>query len=195
MVMVLTFFKFFFSRNLTDEQLEQYKAAPEDFTVEGVKLEEGELRIKYTLAADGLAGDLAHRYEADSAGGILVLLNVQPDDSMRDEGTAREIINRVQKLRKEAKLVPTDAIRVYYRLKGAKEGGDLRRVLVDLREYILAGLKTEFVDLEGGKTKPPAEFLISSESDIKGEVIELAIERLSPSPAATTATSGQGKLF
>lgn len=166
--------------------------------MEGVKLEEGELRIKYTLAADGLAGDLAHRYEADSAGGILVLLNVQPDDSMRDEGTAREIINRVQKLRKEAKLVPTDAIRVYYRLKGGKEeggGGDLRRVLVDFREYILAGLKTEFVDLEGGKTKPPAEFLISSESDIKGEVIELAIERLSPSPATTAATSGQGKLF
>lgn len=170
--------------------------------MEGVKLEAGELRINYTLAASGLNEDLAAKYEADSANGILVLLNVQADGSMKDEGTAREIINRVQKLRKEAKLVPTDQIRVYYRLlpvdlKTAEKEKettpvDLARVVVDFREYILASLKADFVDLASSEVKAPAEFLISSRSDIKGEPIELAIERISQTTiSATSATQGK----
>lgn len=160
--------------------------------MEGVPLEAGELRIKYTLAASGLNEDLAAKYEADSANGILVLLNVQADESMKDEGTAREIINRVQKLRKEAKLVPTDQIRVYYRLlpveKGKEKIVDLGRVVVDFREYILASLKADFVDL-GSVKEAPAEFLISARSEVKGEPIELAIERLS------MATTAQGEFW
>lgn len=32
---------------------------------------------------------------------VLVLLDVSPDQSMLDEGVAREVINRIQKLRKK----------------------------------------------------------------------------------------------
>jgi Domain of unknown function (DUF5915) len=32
---------------------------------------------------------------------ILVLLDISPDESMLDEGLAREVINRIQKLRKK----------------------------------------------------------------------------------------------
>ena len=32
---------------------------------------------------------------------ILVLLDVNPEESMLDEGLAREVINRIQKLRKK----------------------------------------------------------------------------------------------
>ena len=32
---------------------------------------------------------------------VLVLLDVTPDQSMMDEGVAREVINRIQKLRKK----------------------------------------------------------------------------------------------
>lgn len=127
---------------------------------------------------------------------------------MRDEGTAREIINRVQKLRKEAKLVPTDQIRVYYRLlpldlKTAEKENvnpsstttpvDLARVVVDFREYILSSLKADFVDLASSEVKAPADFLISSRSDIKGESIELALEQLSQTnTTATTTSASQG---
>lgn len=34
---------------------------------------------------------------------VLVLLDVSPDQSMVDEGVAREVINRVQKLRKKVR--------------------------------------------------------------------------------------------
>lgn len=34
---------------------------------------------------------------------VLVLLDVTPDQSMVDEGVAREVINRIQKLRKKVR--------------------------------------------------------------------------------------------
>ena len=43
-----------------------------------------------------------------------MLLNVLQDQSMKDEGLAREAINLVQKLRKEAHVTPSDAVSVYY---------------------------------------------------------------------------------
>ena len=36
---------------------------------------------------------------------ILILLDVTPDQSMLDEGLAREVINRIQKLRKKVRLL------------------------------------------------------------------------------------------
>lgn len=48
---------------------------------------------------------------------VLVLLNVVQDQSMKDEGLAREAINLVQKLRKEAHVTPSDAVTVYYEVE------------------------------------------------------------------------------
>ena len=33
---------------------------------------------------------------------------------MKDEGVSREVVNRIQKLKKKAKLVPTDEVTVFY---------------------------------------------------------------------------------
>lgn len=159
-------------RALTDEQLEKYREAPDNFQVEGQKLEPGELNIKYTLAASGLTDNLAQKFEADSADGVLVLLNVQADDSLKDEGIAREIINRVQKLRKEAKLLPSDPIHVYYRLKDAE---DMKRVCNNMKSYIENALKTPFTDLAPIRWCKQPEFLIHADYNIKGEFIHLAI--------------------
>lgn len=174
-------------RNLTDEQLLQYQVDPDSFEVEGYKLEANEIRIKYTLAESGLDQNLADKYEADSQGGILVLLNVQQDSSMKDEGTAREIINRVQKLRKEARLVPSDPITVYYQLLPVPEDEktvDLERVCVEFAEYIKNSLKAEFIDMAPIRWVKAPEFLIESTSDIKGESIKLAIQLHASSASA-----------
>ena len=99
-------------KNLTDEQLQEYQKNPAEYEICGQKLEEGELKIMYALGQSD--GDATKKYEAHADGEILVLLDIQPDVSMKDEGIAREVINRIQKLRKKANLVPTDAIAVYY---------------------------------------------------------------------------------
>ena len=65
--------------------------------------------MRYSAAGPTAA---ASQYEAHSDNDLLVLLDTTPDQAMLDEGVAREIINRVQKLRKKASLVPTDAVSV-----------------------------------------------------------------------------------
>lgn len=56
------------------------------------------------------------QYEADFDENVIVLLDVTPDEEMVNEGVLRDILNRIQRLRKEYKLVPTDAIEVYYQV-------------------------------------------------------------------------------
>lgn len=62
---------------------------------------------------------------------------------MLDEGTAREIINRIQKLRKKAHLVPTDSITVYYNISPE---GDLSRVAKEFKDFIINVLKVPFIE-------------------------------------------------
>ncbi|THG07358.1 hypothetical protein TEA_025863 [Camellia sinensis var. sinensis] len=55
--------------------------------------------------------------EVDAAGDgdVLVILDLRPDESLLEAGVAREVVNRIQKLRKKAGLEPTDLVEVYFR--------------------------------------------------------------------------------
>ena len=44
---------------------------------------------------------LSSQYHAHADGSLLVLLDVTPSQEMVDEGIAREVINKIQKLRKK----------------------------------------------------------------------------------------------
>lgn len=61
------------------------------------------------------------RYETNTDRDVLVLLDVQRYPELEQEGIAREVINRVQRLRKKAGLLPTDEINMYYRLTNDPE--------------------------------------------------------------------------
>ncbi|OIV94953.1 hypothetical protein TanjilG_22150 [Lupinus angustifolius] len=54
--------------------------------------------------------------EIDAAGDgdVLVILDLHPDESLFESGAAREIVNRIQKLRKKVGLEPTDTVEVYF---------------------------------------------------------------------------------
>ncbi|KAH9303151.1 hypothetical protein KI387_014734, partial [Taxus chinensis] len=45
---------------------------------------------------------------------VLVVLDLRPDETLFEAGVAREIVNRVQKLRKKAGLEPTDSVEIYF---------------------------------------------------------------------------------
>ena len=48
-----------------------------------------------------VAESLSSRYHAHASGTLLVLLDATPSQEMVDEGVAREVINKIQKLRKK----------------------------------------------------------------------------------------------
>lgn len=55
--------------------------------------------------------------EMDAAGDgdVLVILDLRTDDSLFEAGVAREVVNRIQKLRKKAALEPTDMVEVFFK--------------------------------------------------------------------------------
>lgn len=111
--------------------------------IAGHLIDVSEIRIIFN--ADAVTSE---KYEVHSDNDVVVLLNVTPDSSMQDEGIAREIINRVQKLRKKAHLVPTDEIKIFY-----KADGDLLRVAKEYTSFIEDTTKATFCLIEKRTSK------------------------------------------
>ncbi|KAI9708879.1 MAG: isoleucine--tRNA ligase [Chrysothrix sp. TS-e1954] len=93
-------------------------------TVDGIALSREDLVIKRSLPVSETSKDLLTATD-DS---VLIILDCAIYPSLLEEGLAREIINRVQRLRKKAGLVPTDDVKMEYRVLRDPEGLDLQGV-------------------------------------------------------------------
>ncbi|XP_061583415.1 isoleucine--tRNA ligase, cytoplasmic [Cololabis saira] len=153
-------------KELTNEQLEAFQKTG-SIMVDGNELHEEDLRLMYTF--DQSSGSAAN-YEAHSDDQVLVLLDVTPDQSMVDEGVAREVINRIQKLRKKGRLVPSDEITVYYRCQ--PEGEYLASVVQAHTDFILATTKAPLLPYPVPKT---ASVIIEEKTQLKGSDLEFTI--------------------
>ncbi|CEG79060.1 Putative Isoleucyl-tRNA synthetase [Rhizopus microsporus] len=95
---------------ISSEQIKEF-AKTKELVVAGIKVTDEDLNVIRYFEASG--GTL---YEANTDKDTLILMDVKLYPELEEEGIAREIINRVQRLRKKANLLPTDEISVYYRL-------------------------------------------------------------------------------
>ncbi|XP_068763556.1 isoleucine--tRNA ligase, cytoplasmic [Struthio camelus] len=155
-------------KELKSEQLEKFQETGA-IVVEGHELHGEDLRLMYTF--DQVAGGSA-QFEAHSDAQVLVLLDVTPDQSMVDEGVAREVINRIQKLRKKRNLVPTDEITVYYRSN--PEGDYLDTVIKEHMDFIFATVKASLKPYPVPTSK---EVLIQERTQLKGSELEITLVR------------------
>ena len=81
-------------------------------TVEGIELLEEDLIVKRGLKED----DSSKTFETNTDDDVLTILDAAIYPDLAREGLAREVINRVQQLRKRAKLVPTDDVKMEYKV-------------------------------------------------------------------------------
>ncbi|GAA6107926.1 isoleucine--tRNA ligase, cytoplasmic [Tachysurus ichikawai] len=153
-------------KELKSEQLENFQKMG-CITVDGHELREEDLRLMYTF--DQKSGT-ATQYEAHSDGQLLVLLDITPDQSMVDEGVAREVINRIQKLRKKGHLVPSDEITVYYSSEPA--GDYLDKVIQAHSDFILATTKAPLKPYPHPKN---ASVIVQEKTQLKGSDLDLTI--------------------
>ncbi|XP_061147460.1 isoleucine--tRNA ligase, cytoplasmic [Syngnathus typhle] len=162
-------------KELSSDQVEAFQKKG-SIVVDGHELHEEDLRLMYTF---NQSSDSAAQYEAHSDAQVLVLLDVSPDQSMVDEGVAREVINRVQKLRKKGHLVPSDEITVYYR---CQPGGEyLGSVIQAHTDFILATTKAPLLPYPVPKG---AGVIIQEKTQLKGSDLELTIVKGSSAPRA-----------
>ncbi|KAM5260283.1 isoleucine--tRNA ligase, cytoplasmic isoform 2-T3 [Hipposideros larvatus] len=165
-------------KQLTSEELEQFQKSG-TIVVGGHELHEEDIRLMYTF--DQAPGGMV-QFEAHSDAQVLVLLDVSPDQSMVDEGMAREVINRIQKLRKKCNVVPTDEIIVYYTAKS--EGKYLNTIIESHTEFICATIKAP---LKPYPVPPSDKILIQEKMQLKGSDLEITLTRGSSEPGPACA--------
>lgn len=107
-----------------------------------------------------------HGWLVEAEGGMTVALDTEITQELRKEGFAREFVNRVQNMRKDAGFNVTDRISVYYTGTDA-----LVSALESMRDYIAR--ETLAVDIHS--TLHAGEF--STKEVINGEKCEISIER------------------
>jgi isoleucyl-tRNA synthetase len=80
--------------NLPSDEVKRFLTTKE-LMVNGIKLVEGDIQVSRYFDST------ASQYVANAGRDVLVLLNTVVDAELLTEGTAREVINRVQRLRKK----------------------------------------------------------------------------------------------
>ncbi|XP_046393549.1 isoleucine--tRNA ligase, cytoplasmic isoform X2 [Ischnura elegans] len=174
-------------KELTDAQIHQFLASG-SIDVLGHKLESEDLRIMFNFTGEA-AKELSEKYEAHSEGELLVLVDVTPDQTMVDEGIAREVINRIQKLRKKARLVPLDEVDVFYQV--TPESSSLSEIIKSHKEFIENTTKTPMHLLEEYSSQP---VIMEEKTAIKGNTLFLKLTKegaMNSSPNQSPGTNGR----
>ncbi|HLQ85331.1 MAG TPA: isoleucine--tRNA ligase [Salinisphaeraceae bacterium] len=119
------------------------------------------------ISAEGVAGWLVGRED-----GVTVALDSTMTDSLRSRGLAREVVNRVQRLRKQADFNVTDRIRLLYTTQDAALNS-----AIEIHGEMIARetLATSYAPCAKPEGEAAAAF------DIDGKGIKLALQRV---PAA-----------
>lgn len=96
---------------LSSDAVKEYSEKKE-ILVDGIRLEDGDLVVRRGLRE----GEASKNLETNSDNDVLTILDAELYVDLAHEGIAREIINRVQRLRKKAQLQPTDDIKMEYKI-------------------------------------------------------------------------------
>ncbi|CAG8657260.1 6647_t:CDS:10, partial [Funneliformis mosseae] len=141
---------------LTSEQVKEFVQTKEIMT-SGIKIVEEDLQvIRYFKDANS-------HYETNNDKDVLILLDVQVYQDLQEEGCAREIVNRVQRLRKKAGLHPFDPVLMYYKFTKDIDN-QIEKVLKSQSDFIIKVLKRPLLPVseksEGG------EIIIEEEQEI-----------------------------
>lgn len=156
-------------KKLSDEQIQE-SLSNGYFTILNQRIELDEVRVIYAISED-----VNSKYEAHSDNDVLVLMDLTPTEDLLHEGVAREIINRIQKLKKKTQLIPTDPVVVYYEVSDACS--DLAKVAKSHKEFIEGVIKSPLLMHDAAKLQMQANThcFIDERFDVKGITLKITI--------------------
>jgi isoleucyl-tRNA synthetase len=127
-----------------------------------------ELNVKGLEVVEKLPSDEHPGWPVVEEGGLGVMVDGDITQDLAEEGLARELVHRLQTMRKQAGFEIADRIETFY------EGGDsIRRVMMGFGDYIrqetLSGTLTEGIPEEGAFVKSHT---------LEGSEMRLAVSRV-----------------
>lgn len=176
---------------LTSDELKAY-LKDGCLQLEDVTIEKGWLAVKRSFNADY---EKSKTYKVASSDLSAVMLNTVIDDELRQVGLQREVINRIQRLRKAGQVLPTDEIEVFYKLNDEASGKDawLNQVIQKFGDKISKHIKRPFLPASAMPKNSPLindtvfEFVPEgAPKDAKPEAVQIYVCKPSPQvdPAA-----------
>lgn len=136
-------------------------------TVDGIELVAGDLTVqRYVELADS-------HYGTHTDNDVVVLLDITVYPELKNEWLTREIINRVQKLRKKAGLQATDDVEIFYQF----EEGSGAEILDAMREQAEVIQKTVRGVPRDVKERKAGDVLIEEEQEVADTKFQLSLVR------------------
>ncbi|TDZ23108.1 Isoleucine--tRNA ligase [Colletotrichum orbiculare MAFF 240422] len=164
---------------LSSDAVKEY-SEKKQIVVDGIQLEEGDLVVRRGLKEDEASVNL----ESNSDNDVLTILDAGLYVDLAHEGIAREIINRVQRLRKKAQLQPTDDIKMEYNVLSDPDNIGIEEVFVTQSKVIEKALrrgmeKFEATPLKGGASPSGQQTVIAEEEqEVQGATFLLRLLEL-----------------
>lgn len=146
----------------TQEQIAAIEVADETL------LDVGGEKIAVTPADFEITSEDMPGWLVATEGKLTVALDITVTEELRREGVARELINRIQNIRKDSGFEVTDKIRVQIELKPQVEGA-----IADFADYIAS--QTLAVEVTGA-AEPQGAFVV--DTDVNDEPLRIAVTRV-----------------
>ncbi|KLO16958.1 isoleucine-tRNA ligase [Schizopora paradoxa] len=154
---------------VTSDEVKKYLETGK-ITVDGIELVAGDLAVR--RSAGQLEVGESSKYDTNTDNDVVVLLDVTKYKELEGETLARELINRIQKLRKKAGLQATDDVEIYYKFENGV-GQDLLDAMKSHGDFIRKTVRAVPKDISergaGGKE------LINEEQEILETKFDLTI--------------------
>ncbi|KAI9470643.1 MAG: isoleucyl-tRNA synthetase [Benjaminiella poitrasii] len=153
---------------LTSDEIKEFVKTKE-IVVAGIKVTDEDLNVVRYF--DATSDDAT--YEANTDKDSLILMDVKLYPELEEVGITREIINRVQRLRKKANLLPTDDISMYYRL--SNDAGKLENTIKNQEAALVKVIKKPLQDAKNMNASE--KLIIEEEQDVNGMKFELVFTK------------------
>ncbi|QLQ79222.1 hypothetical protein HG537_0B05690 [Torulaspora globosa] len=153
--------------NVSSDEVQQYLETGK-LQVAGIDLVKGDLNVIRGLPESLSQEGLETRSDQD----VLIILDTKIYPELKTEGLARELINRIQKLRKKCGLEATDDVLVQYEI--IKDTIDFEIVVNQHRETLTKTCRSDIVAFDGAKDGAIAD----EEQSINDTIFNLKIFRL-----------------
>jgi len=158
--------------NVTSEEVKEYTKAG-FIVVDGIRLEEGDLRVKRELK-QGESGTLEPNTDDD----VLTILDAEIYPELAEEGLAREIINRVQRLRKKAGLQTTDDVKMEYKVLSDPEDVGLSKAFDSQAHAFVRVLRRPLDKHEATQAAEPESVIAEEEQEVQKATFLLRLLKL-----------------
>lgn len=154
--------------NVTSDEVKEF-AKTGKLTVDGIDLISEDLQVQRGLPQE----EVASGHEARSERDVLIILDVNSYPELQSEGLARELINRIQRLRKKAGLNATDEVNVQYKL--ATDTISLDSVIKNNEEILIKCTKRPVTSYS---ETPEEKIIIEEEQSINDTTFNLRLLKL-----------------